>query len=226
MKLKLHNFMKKVLLITPFYRVENRGRRKWSGFAWGHTVNYLGRQVDFGACPFLVSTKRSGLEPSSLQSFSVSMRKTKRKCLQARGLWFIWVGCSCCFHFCLQIWMTESSSNICFWSIMLYLAENIEWHRMWECVCSQSCVIPCDPLDCSLPGSSVHDILQTRLLEQAAVSYSRGSSWPKDQTHISCISCLGRWILYHGTPWASALYVRPVLKSSSSLWAKRSKPIL
>ena len=82
------------------------------------------------------------------------------------------------------------------------------------------------PHDCSLPGSSVHEILQTRILEQAAISYSRGLSWPKDQTHVSCISCLGRRILYHCTTWASSLDVRPVLKSNFSLWAERSKLVL
>ena len=50
------------------------------------------------------------------------------------------------------------------------------------------------PMDCSPLVSSVHGISQARILEWVAISYSRGSSWPKDQTHIFCI---GRWILYH-----------------------------
>ena len=49
-------------------------------------------------------------------------------------------------------------------------------------------------MDCSLPGFSVHGISQASILEWVAVSFSRGSSWHGDQTHISCI---GRWILYH-----------------------------
>jgi len=53
------------------------------------------------------------------------------------------------------------------------------------------------PMDCSIPDSSVHGISQARILEWVAISFSRVSSWPKDQTHISCISCIGRWILYH-----------------------------
>ena len=57
-----------------------------------------------------------------------------------------------------------------------------------------SCLTLCDPTDCSPPGSSVHRVFQTRILEWAAISSSRGSSWPRDQTHISCI---GSWILYH-----------------------------
>ena len=55
----------------------------------------------------------------------------------------------------------------------------------------------CDPLDCSLPGSSVLGILQARILGWVAMPSSRGSSPHRDQTCISCISCIGRWILYH-----------------------------
>ena len=46
----------------------------------------------------------------------------------------------------------------------------------------------CDPKDCSLPGSSVHEIFQARILEWLAISFSRGSSWPRDQTQVSCIA--------------------------------------
>ena len=45
----------------------------------------------------------------------------------------------------------------------------------------------CNPMDCSLPGSSVPGILQVRILEWVAISYSRGSSWPRDQTQVSCM---------------------------------------
>ena len=60
---------------------------------------------------------------------------------------------------------------------------------------AQSCPSLWNPMNSSLPGSSVHGIFQTRVLEWVSISYSRGSSWPRDQTHISCISCIGRWIL-------------------------------
>ena len=46
----------------------------------------------------------------------------------------------------------------------------------------QSCPTLCDPIDCSPPGSSVHGILQARTLEWVAISFLRGSSWPKDST--------------------------------------------
>ena len=52
-------------------------------------------------------------------------------------------------------------------------------------------------MDCSLPGSSVHGLLQVRILEWAAISFSRGSSWPRDGNCFSCVSCMGRWVLYH-----------------------------
>ena len=51
----------------------------------------------------------------------------------------------------------------------------------------QSCPTLCDPMDCSPPGSSVHEILQARILEWVAMPSSTGSSWPKDWTHVSCI---------------------------------------
>ena len=43
-----------------------------------------------------------------------------------------------------------------------------------------------DPMDCSPPGSSVHGISQARIQEWVAISFSRGSSWPREQTHVSC----------------------------------------
>ena len=51
---------------------------------------------------------------------------------------------------------------------------------------AQSCPTLCDPMDCSPPGSSVHGIFQARLLEWVAISFSRGSSWPRDGTWGSC----------------------------------------
>ena len=51
----------------------------------------------------------------------------------------------------------------------------------------QSCSVLCDPVDCSPPGSSIHVILQARILEWAAISSSRGSSRPRAQIHVSCL---------------------------------------
>ena len=56
------------------------------------------------------------------------------------------------------------------------------------CLCAQSCLTPGDPLDCSPPGSSVHGILQARILEWVAISSSMGSSRPGDRTCVSCVA--------------------------------------
>ena len=56
---------------------------------------------------------------------------------------------------------------------------------MYQCSIAQSCLSPCDPMDCSLPGSSVRGMSQARILEGVAISSSRGSSRPRDQTCIS-----------------------------------------
>ena len=61
----------------------------------------------------------------------------------------------------------------------------------------QSCPTLCDPMDCSLAGSFVHWIFQARILEWVAMSSSRGSSHPRDRTHVSYVSCIGRWVLYY-----------------------------
>ena len=53
---------------------------------------------------------------------------------------------------------------------------------------SQSCPTLCDPMDCNPPGSSVHGISQAIILEWIAISFSRGSSQPRDQTQVSCIA--------------------------------------
>ena len=60
----------------------------------------------------------------------------------------------------------------------------------------------------SPPGSSVHGILQTRILEWVAISFSRASSRPRDRTHASCT---GRWLLYHWATWAKSLQSCPTL---------------
>ena len=61
----------------------------------------------------------------------------------------------------------------------------------------QSCLTLCDPVDCSLPGSSVHGILQARVLKWIAMPSSKGSSQTRDQTDISYVSCIGRQVLFH-----------------------------
>ena len=68
---------------------------------------------------------------------------------------------------------------------------------VWVCSVAQSCLPLCNPMNCSPLCSSVHGICQSRILEWVVISYCRGYSQSRDQTLISCISCIGRRILYH-----------------------------
>ena len=64
------------------------------------------------------------------------------------------------------------------------------------CVTSlQSFLTLCDTVVCSPPGFSVHGILQARILEWVAMPFSMGSSWPRDRTRVSHVSCIGGWVL-------------------------------
>ena len=83
-----------------------------------------------------------------------------------------------------------------------------ECNFVYECVCgcsiAQSCPTLWDPLDCSPPGSSAHGISQARIREWVAISSSRGSSRPRDRTHISWISCIAGGFFTaepSGKPW-------------------------
>ena len=81
------------------------------------------------------------------------------KCQGLKIIWYL-------FHCLLTVpWLLESESEV-----------------------AQSCPILCDPMDCSLPGSSLHGILQARILEWVAISFSRGSSQLRYQTQVSCIA--------------------------------------
>ena len=60
----------------------------------------------------------------------------------------------------------------------------------------QSCPTLCNCVDCSPPGSLSMGILQARIVEGVAMPSSRGSSRPRDRTHISYVSWIGRWVLY------------------------------
>ena len=77
------------------------------------------------------------------------------------------------------------------------------------CLVAKSCPTPCNLMDGSPWGSSVHGSLQARILEGVAISFSRRFSWPRDQSHISCVSCIGRWILYQWATWEVLLYSWP-----------------
>ena len=72
------------------------------------------------------------------------------------------------------------------------IVGDVTWREV-----AQSCPTLCDPMDCSLSGSSVHGIFQAIVLEWIAISFSKGSSQPRDRTWVSCIA--GRFF----TAWAT-----------------------
>ena len=66
-------------------------------------------------------------------------------------------------------------------------------------LCAQSCLTLWDPMDCSSPDSSVHGIFLARILEWVATSFSRGSSWPRDRTHVPCVLPHCKQVFYRWT---------------------------
>ena len=81
------------------------------------------------------------------------------------------------------------------------------------CLATMSSFPLWDPMDCRQPGSSVPGISQARILEWVAISFSRGSSQPRNQTHVSCMS---RQILYHWATWEVVPSHVPPIKA----WSK------
>ena len=113
------------------------------------------------------------------------------------------------------VWATREA-HVHIYSIPIYvLSVNWLFWYLYLCLYSyacmhakslRSCPTLCDPTVCSPSGSSVHGILQARILEWVAMPSSKGSSWPRDRTCISYASCIGRRVLYHaGATW-EALY--------------------
>ena len=85
---------------------------------------------------------------------------------------------------------------------ILFYVSMIEHLLKLRSEVTQLCLTLCNPMDCSLPGSSVHGIFQARILEWVAMSFSRRSSWPRDRTHVShivgrCFYCLS----HQGSPY-------------------------
>ena len=85
-------------------------------------------------------------------------------------------------------WNGDGLVTMAFMSLGWLTKKIVRW-KLHVCSVAQSCPTHCDPLGCSLPGSSVYGIFQARILEWAAIFSSRGSSSPTDHTLISCVSC-------------------------------------
>ena len=123
--------------------------------------------------------------------------------------WHWLVGCN---------WV-QQETNIQRWFQLIkdwiyYLLPNYNcWIKLVVTVCpvAQLCPSLCDdPMDCSAPGSSFLGIFQARTLEWVSIPFSRGSSWSRDQTRLSCVSGIGRRILYHWDIWEALKLLRSV----------------
>ena len=68
-------------------------------------------------------------------------------------------------------------------------------------MCAELCPALCNPMDSSLPGSSVYGICQARILEWVAISFSRGSFQLRGRTYITCVPCISRYFLYMRSPF-------------------------
>ena len=82
------------------------------------------------------------------------------------------------------------------------------------CLFARAYLTLCSPMDFSPPGSSVCGIFQTRILEWVAISSSRGSSQSRDQTHLSCISYVGRRILLPLSHLGNHIYIYGLIWSN------------
>ena len=111
--------------------------------------------------------QKSGWKPNLLSVFSLCLRLYAHAC------------------FCLMF------ENLYYLCLSCFIVID------WVSEITQSCPTLCDPVDCSPSGSSIHGILQARILEWVAISFSRGSSQPRDRTRVSRIA--GR----HFNLWAT-----------------------
>ena len=116
--------------------------------------------------------------------------------LQSIGLQKSWTqlsmpACTC------KNYVTYMQINMYLDNIYVYILFLYPTYNRRRLCAAQSCPTTCDPMDCSPSGSSVYRIFQARILEWVAISFSRGSSQPRDRSCVSCVSGIGRQVLYH-----------------------------
>ena len=115
---------------------------------------------------------------------------------------------SMCFCYRVQAYIAhhktgqEFRDELLRWGIVTLFRKSSYWEdgglgSQVKVLVTQSCLTPCDPMDCSPSGSSVHGVFQARTLEWFAISFSRETSQPRDRTQVSCTA--GRFF----TNWAT-----------------------
>ena len=108
---------------------------------------------------------------------------------------------SSCLHHC-PITLPRPQTSPLSWCVVVtpFMLFIVLWNKCVSLITSlraqslESCPTICNPTDCSPPGSCVHGILQAKILEHVAISFSRGSSQPRVQTFVSYI---GKWTFNH-----------------------------
>ena len=139
-----------------------------------------------------IGTRSGQIQLGSICSFQII----------SKNLWAIFWNTS------ISVWFIMSEIHWPLFSLS-HLAESVGISHcpcLAHCMHTQMCASLCDPMDCSPPGSPVHGISQARILQWVAISSSRGSSRPRDQTGVSRVSCSGRQILYHWATWETSLW--------------------
>ena len=137
--------------------------------------------------------------------------------MTANGSGFL-LGVMKCFETRQWWWLNNSVGDKSWELVVLWinlfsnpeiLLKDTWWPIMHACMGAkllQFCLTLCDLMDCSPPGSSVHEYLYARILECVAMPSSRRSSRPRDQTFISYISCIGRRVHWQaGSLWLGPL---------------------
>ena len=95
---------------------------------------------------------------------------------------------------------------------MIYLCFAVLYYTVCGCVCVQLCLTLSTPWTVG-HQVSVHGISQARILEWVAISSSNGSSQPRNQTHVSVVLCIGRWILFHCATWKAHIILHIILNN-------------
>ena len=123
-------------------------------------------------------------------------------------------------NFCLlqDFLLFKRKLSILFWRQITSIVHPLFWGPdvLLFCCCliAKLCLTLCDPMDCSLPGSSVHGILQARVLEWVAMLSSRASSQPRDQTWVSCMA--GRF--FTNGPSSQSIMQNDAITQHTAYW--------
>ena len=129
-------------------------------------------------------------------------------------------------QYLIQLWLPCSGLYFSFFVWDLLVEEALCWIYM-SAKLIQLCLMLCDPMDHSLPGSSVHEILRGRILEWVAMPSSGGSFRPRDQTRISYVFCMIRWVLLPLAPdWNQETHwIRESFKSELDVGWEQNIPL-